>query len=515
MTIQALLDDLEARASQRPAAPAFVDARDRPLLTYGELVRRVVDRSGAIAAAGLRPNDRVAFGVRPTPDGIAWLLACLRAGVAVVVLDPGVRPDLLTARVRAADVAAVLVDPGVHLLSSTRAGRGLARLLGTDLPDPRRLSDRVLVTGRSAGRGARRVDGSGAPTPPARWEDGDPALVVFTSGTTGHPRGVVHTSRSIAASVRAVRDLADLGPEARVLASAPNFVVPTLLAGGAVVIPPRSLRGRAPARHVPSLTHVALSPHAAVSWAASGAVPPTLRRLFLGSAPLRSAALRRILPALPAGAETWGIYGLTEMLLVAAVRGEERVDHDERDGDLVGTPIAGSRIRIAPDGEVWIGGPALAAGYLGEAPVDEIGTGDIGRLDDGRLVLLGRRKEMLIRRGENIYPGLYEPAVIERAGLADAAMVGVPDEIGDERVVLWVVPAAGEPGPAAIERARRIVAGPDTPFDAHARPDAILSVDRLPRSGRSGKVDRRALVALAAGRLGLAEPSDPLLPGPT
>ncbi len=512
MTIEALLDELEARASRRPAAPAFVDARDDPLLTYGELLRRVAERSGAIAAAGLLPGDRVAFGVRPTPDGIAWLLACLRAGVGVVVLDPGVRPDLLTARVRAADVGAVLVDPGVHLLSSTRAGRTLARMLGSDLPDPRRLSDRILVTGRSLGRGARRIDGPAASMPAARWEDDDPALVVFTSGTTDRPRGVVHTSRSVSASVRAVRDLADLDPDARVLASAPNFVVPTLLAGGAVVVPPRGRAGGAPARPLPALTHLALAPHAAVAWAASGAVPRSLRRLFLGTAPIRSVALRRILPALPAGAEAWGIYGLTEMLLVAAVRGEERVGHDEREGDLVGTPIAGSRIRVASDGEVWIGGPGLAAGYLGEAPVHEVATGDIGRFDGERLVLLGRRKEMLIRRGENIYPGLYEPAVVERAGLVDAALVGVPDEIGDERVVLWVVPTAGVSGAAAIERTWSVIRGPDTPFDAHARPDAVLSVDRLPRSGRSDKVDRRALVALAAGKLGHGAPIDPALP---
>ena len=514
MTIQTLLDDLERQAARRPAAPAFVDARDRPVLTHGTLARLVVERSGAIAAAGLRPGDRIAFGVRPTPDGLAWLLACLRAGVAVVVLDTGVRSDLLAARVRAAGVAAVLLDPRVHALSSTRIGRRLAQTLGTGLPDTGRLSERILVTGRPMARGARRIDSLIRPWPSAGWDGDGAALVVFTSGTTGAPRGVVHTSRSITASVTAVRDLADLGPDARVLASAPNLIVPTLLAGGAVVSPPRHGWGRAQAAHLPSLTHLALAPHAAVSWTGSGIVPPSLRRLFLGTAPLRAAALRRILPALPATAQAWGVYGLTEMLLVAAVRADERLDHDERDGDLVGAPIGGARIRIAPDGEVWIGGPGLAAGYLGERPVDELATGDIGRLDDGRLVLLGRRKEMLIRRGENIYPGLYEPALTERAGLAEAAMVGVPDEIGDERAVLWVVPEKGESAAVTIERVRRVVDGPDTPFDAHARPDTILSLERLPRSGRSDKVDRRALVILAARRLGLAEPSDPMLPAP-
>ena len=124
----------------------------------------------------------------------------------------------------------------------------------------------------------------------------------------------------------------------------------------------------------------------------------------------------------------------------------------------------------------------------------------------------GGCKEMLIRHGENIYPGLYEPAVVERAGLADAALVGVPDAFGDERAVLWVVPADGEAAGTAVSRTQRLIAGSNSPFDAHARPDAVLAISRLPRTGRSAKVDRHALAMLAANRLGLAEPHDAALP---
>jgi acyl-CoA synthetase (AMP-forming)/AMP-acid ligase II len=515
VTLQGLLDDLERGASVAPRSPAFIGPRGRVELTHDALVRLIGERSGALVAAGLGPSDRVAFGVRPDGDGFAWLLACVRAGVGVVVLDPGVGPDLLVARCRAAGVTACLLDPVVHSLSGGRLGRRLARAFGVALVDPRRLGDRILVTGPSLGRGGLRVDRLTGPPPRARPEAQDAAaLIVFTSGTTGAPRGVVHTPRGIVASISAVRELADLGPDSRVLATAAHFVVPALLAGGAVVVPPRSDRDLARATRDLATTHVALPPKRAVEWAAAGAVGGSLRRLFLGSAPLRTAALRRILPALPTGAQAWGVYGMTEMLLVTAVRGEERLEHDDRDGDLVGSPIAGARIRVADDGEVWVSGPGLARGYLGEAPVEEIGSGDVGRLDDGRLVLLGRRKEMLIRGGENIYPGLYEPALVERAGLADAALVGVPDELGDERAVLWVVPPTGERAEAALARVGRLLGGPDTPFDVHARPDTILALERLPRAGRSDKVDRRALVTLAARRLGLAEPRDPLLPVP-
>jgi long-chain acyl-CoA synthetase len=512
MTLQALLDDLERQGARKPAAPAFVDGSGRVVLTHGALVRRMVERSGALAAAGLGPTNRVAFGVRPNPDGFAWLLACIRAGVAVVVFDPGVGSELLATRLRTAGITAILMDPVTYSLSSGRIGRTFERTLGVDLPNPRRLAGRILLTGRSIAPGATRIDNLARPWPSESWEDEAAALVVFTSGTTEAPRGVVHTSRSVVASLTAVRNLADLGRDSRVLGAAPNLVVPALIAGGAVVIPPRRDSGLARVSREREITHLTLTPRAAISWAEAGGAPASLRRLYLGTAPLRTAALQRILPTLPAGAQTWGIYGLTEMLLVAAIRGEERVTYDEREGDLVGTPIAGAQIRIASDGEVRVAGPALASGYLGAPPVQEIGTGDIGRLEGNRLILLGRRKEMLIRRGDNIYPGLYEPALVERAGLADAAMVGVPDGLGDERAVLWVVPVAGERGDEAVARVRRLIRGPDSPFDAHARPDAVLALDRLPRAGRSGKVDRRALAILAARRLGAAEPRDPLLP---
>jgi acyl-CoA synthetase (AMP-forming)/AMP-acid ligase II len=514
VTLDRLLGELDRIGRVRGSEPAFIAASGRVLLNHAELARRVEQRSAALAAAGLGSGDRIAFGVRSGPGGFAWLLACFRAGIPVVILDPGVGRELLESRCRAAGVTAVLLDPTVHLLSGNRLGRAIARAAGVVLPAPRSLAERVLVTGPVLGSGATRVDRLIGAVPGPGWPDETaPALIVFTSGTTGAPRGVVHTPRSVVASIEAVRELADLGAGSRVLASAPNFVVPTLLAGGAVVMPPRRVGRLARTTRERGVTHLALAPHRAVAWAEAAGASPALRRLFLGTAPLRRAALRRILPALPPLASAWGIYGLTELLLVASVPGTERLTHDERDGDLVGSPIAGTRIRIADDGEVRVAGPGLARASLGEPPLDELATGDLGQVDaQGRLVLLGRRKEMLIRRGENIYPSLYEPALVERGHLAEAALVGVPDELGDERAVLWVVATGGESSATAVARVGRLLAGPDSPLDGHARPDDILGLDRLPRSGRSDKVDRRALVTLAARRLGLALLEDPILP---
>ena len=92
--------------------------------------------------------------------------------------------------------------------------------------------------------------------------------------------------------------------------------------------------------------------------------------------------------------------------------------------------------------------------------MSELPTGDLGHVGaDGRLLLTGRRKEMIIRRGENIYPALYEAPLAEAAGLAAAVMVGLPAADGDERVVLWVQPARGETPGAAVARTTRTLAG--------------------------------------------------------
>jgi acyl-CoA synthetase (AMP-forming)/AMP-acid ligase II len=125
---------------------------------------------------------------------------------------------------------------------------------------------------------------------------------------------------------------------------------------------------------------------------------------------------------------------------------------------------------------------------------------------------MGRRKEMLIRNGENIYPILYEQALADRAGLAAAMMVGLPGADGDETVVLVAVPLAGEDPESARARLLALVSSPRSPLDRHARPDVVLAIRTLPRAGRSGKPDRRALAQFAARRLGRTLVDDPALP---
>jgi acyl-CoA synthetase (AMP-forming)/AMP-acid ligase II len=188
------------------------------------------------------------------------------------------------------------------------------------------------------------------------------------------------------------------------------------------------------------------------------------------------------------------VYGMTEILPVAIADGVAKLAAPPTEGDEVGRIMPSVDARI-DDGELVLAGPGLALGYLAELPqhpLTEIRTGDLARLDGDRLTLLGRRKDMFIRGTQNVYPGLYEPIIAGLPGVVDVAMVGVPDEIGDDRIVLALV---GDDGVA--ERVSRALPGL---IDAGVLPDEIVVLDELPRGGRSRKLDRAALAQRVARR---------------
>jgi len=248
---------------------------------------------------------------------------------------------------------------------------------------------------------------------------------------------------------------------------------------------------------------------------------------------------------------------MTEILPVAVVEAREKLAHPG-DGDLVGAPLPGVSVRLdpvdeppgddapgddadggatdggatdgsagdglagpGPVGELVLGGPPLMAGYLhdldeparGAGPrAREHRTGDLARRDPaGRIVLVGRTRDMIIRGTTNIYPGLFEPRVAALAGVGEALLVGVPQVDGDERVAL-VVTSAAAPGarPARTAAADRVALDPDHPLVARVRaalpgvldhdalPDVVLHADRVPLAGRSRKPDRAALARAAA-----------------
>ncbi|MEU9706974.1 class I adenylate-forming enzyme family protein, partial [Streptomyces sp. NPDC047981] len=358
------------------------------------------------------------------------------------------------------------------------------------LPDLAELGGPVATVGRRLPgcAPALATDARASVLPRAVDEDGD-AVIVFTSGTTSRPRAVVHTRSSLAAGMATVTGLVRPEPGAPVLGGTFFVLVPSLASGAPVALPARSPRvlARQLRRLAPQATYL---------------TPPQLRaalaadarfegRVWTGSAPASAELLTRVRRA--GAREAWGVYALTELFPAAAVEQAEKAAFTG-EGDLVGAPLPGVEARPGPGGELLLSGPAARHRYLGEEPEPWVRTGDRGRLDEsGRIVLAGRCKDMVLRRAENIYPGLYEPA-LHVPGVELALLVGVPAGDGDERLVAVVQPHH-EADPA---RVRASLAGPLRRMGT-ARPDAVVLAD-IPLAGRSLKPDRAATARLAAAR---------------
>ncbi|WP_371782055.1 AMP-binding protein [Streptosporangium subroseum] len=475
-------------------------------------------KSGLQPESGLRPGDGVLFAVRPGVDAVVLALGAVAAGGTLVLADPGLAPDVLAARLAVTRPKWVVTESLLYTLSGPL--RGLARRRGLLLPNLRDPLPgwpvRHLYTGPwlpGVPRGALRLSlilgspGSSAPATPstqttpgmpgARIGHGpygsptadQPAAVIFTSGTTARPRGVVHTRGSLAAGLELFRRAFPLGPGDIVHTDQLMLGLPALLAGATWSLPGGGDLAAELAER--KATHTFAVPvHLDRLLRETPRLPGTLHYLLLGAAPAPPGVLRR---AIEAGPEVLSIYAMTEALPIAIVSAREKLAQAE--GDLLGASLPGVGVRIADDGELFVSGPHLAQRYLGEEPLKEVATGDLVRLEEGRLVLLGRKKDMILRDGVNIYPGLYEPAIAALPGVAEAAIVGLPDpETGDEEVVLAVIPTGGYDEALLREAIPEIV-------DAAAVPDRIESLDAFPRSGRAGKLDRAALRELVARRV--------------
>ena len=494
-----LLDAVLASAGAHPAAPALT--LGRATLTYGELAARIDGVAAALTDEGMRPGDRVLFSVRPGPDAVVLALGIVQAGGTVVFADPGAGESLFRARMALAQPRWVAAESVLYLASSGPL-RGLARRRGLDLAPYARLVPhaRHVYAGRwwpGVPRGAlalRRL--RKGTTPPTRRPTGQPALVIFTSGTTDAPKAVVHTRTSLGAGLADFAAEVGLRPGQRVLTDQLMVGVPALIAGAHWIMPPTGANpGARPEQYL------SLLPDAEVLFAVPAALdtmlralderpeltPPHLHTLLLGGAPVLRPLLARAHDRFP-DTRIRAIYGMTEVLPVAIADGVEKLNAEPGEGDPVGRIVPSVSARIV-DGELVLSGDGLATGYLGEPPLTELRTGDLARIDGDRLTLLGRRKDMFIRGTQNVYPGLYEPIIAGLPGVLDVAMVGIPDDIGDDRIVIALVVEHDD----VVDRVRRALPGL---IDAGVLPDAVVALPDLPRKGRSRKVDRAALESI-------------------
>jgi O-succinylbenzoic acid--CoA ligase len=312
----------------------------------------------------------------------------------------------------------------------------------------------------------RVIDAGGAVTPldgGRPVETGD-ALVVATSGAAGAPKGVVLTHDAVAASARATNDRLGVTGEDHWLACLPLSHI-----GGLSVVT------RALAAGTPLTVHAGFDP---VAVEAAGAtlvslVATALRRV--DPARFRTVVLGGAAPPAELPPNVVTTYGMTET--------GSGVVYD-------GRPLAGVAIHIAPDGEIHVRGPMLLRAYRdGSVPLVDgwLATGDIGRWDaDGGLVVEGRRSELIISGGENVWPEAVEAVLRRQASVADVAVAGTPDPEWGQAVTAYVVAAGDAPTLAELREAVKRELAP------YCAPRRLVLVDAVPRTAL-GKVRRADL----------------------
>jgi malonyl-CoA/methylmalonyl-CoA synthetase len=469
----------------------LADDPDRPLLhaggawtTRGEFLERTSDAAGRLAAAGLVAGDRVLVSGPSSLDLAVAHVACLRLGLVVVPVNGAYTGAELAHIVADCRPTAALVDHD-----------GWADLLPG-------LDDGLIVA-------TTAVDMPDGPTPPLDGSaPGDPAIIGYTSGTTGAPKGAVLTQANLLAGAESVCLAWRWTMADRLLLCLPLFHMHglgvglhgTLLAGGSAVLQPgfapdRVLDGIA--EHgctmffgVPTMYH-RLVDHERV------AELGRLRLCVAGSAPLSPALHARFADV---GVSVLERYGMTETVMLVS----NPYDGERRAGS-VGFPLPGVDLRLDPDtSEILVRGPNVFGGYwerpdttAGAFTADEgddggaawFRTGDLGSVDDdGYVTITGRAKELIITGGLNVFPAEVDEALAAHPSVAEVAVAGAPSEEWGEEVVAFVVAAEGHACPTTDDLrdfARDRLA-------PHKLPRRVVPVDALPRNAL-GKVLRHEL----------------------
>jgi O-succinylbenzoic acid--CoA ligase len=416
---------LSGAAGRHPDRVAL-EAPDESV-SYRELLLRAVRAAGALHVRGITAGRPVGLALEPGPPFVEALHGCLLLGAPAVPVDPR-----LTERER----EAILRDVDETVSRPLRGERGVFQL----------------------------------PEPP---EAGATALIVHTSGTTGRPQPVEITYGNIRANARGLAQAMELGDDERWLCPLPLSHVgglmvvlrSALMATTAVLGPPERVSES-------GVTTASLVPSQLVRLLEAGAEPgPDLRRILLGGGPMPRALLSR---ARAAGFPVCPSYGLTQACSTVTVA-------EPGDLETAGRALPGVGVAITDRGEIIVSGATVNT-------LGSLRTGDLGHLDEqGRLIVTGRKGDMIVTGGENVSPAEVEAVLAAHPDVVEAAVFARPHPLWGEAITALVVARPGAELPQAVLRAHCL--------ERLARfkvPKAFELVTELPRT-ESGKVRRAEL----------------------
>ncbi|MBK5307618.1 MAG: AMP-binding protein [Frankiaceae bacterium] len=495
------VSDLVRDAADRDGGKAALLFRDRTM-TWAELEAGVTAVAAGLSALGAAPGDRVALQLGNTPDFPLVYFGALRGGLVAVPVNTGyTRAELLHC----------LGDSGASVLVTSRAGADIALSIAQELPTLRAV---VVADVDKAPAGASTLDDllhGDAGGGPSIGGGEDLAVVIYTSGTSGRPKGAMLTHRALLANLDqcARIDPPPTSPDDVVLLVLPLFHIYGLNAGlGAVA--KHGATGALTERFDPvetldqirrhGVTNVVGAPPMYVAWSMLpdvGDAFSTVRLAVSGAAPLPSDVLHRFLDV--TGHHVFEGYGLTETAPVLTTTLMSEVAKP----DSIGRAVPGIELKLVDEqgrpvedddpGEICVRGANLFSGYWpdGADGPDADGwfaTGDVAYVDDdGDLHLVDRRRELILVSGFNVYPREVEDVLVAHIDIDEAAVIGIAHPYTGESVKALVVLRRG-----ARLSAEDVIAHCAVSLARFKCPTAVEFVTELPHSA-TGKVSKGQL----------------------
>lgn len=462
---------VRAFGDTQPQTRALVDKRTGREVTFGRLLRNLDETAASLRAAGVRPGDRVALFVATGIEFVTLAFACYQAGAVPVLIDPGMGAKNVLACVKEQAPRVLVGIPKAHVL---RILGGLAF---------KSVEVKLVVNGWFPGaRSLSSVHGTDESVAPAN--SADTAAILYTSGSTGAPKGVIYTHGMIAGQVRGIRDMFNIQPGDVDVACFLPFGAFSVAMGMTAVFPDMDFRF--PAKADPERIL------AAVQGATSAFASPALwepfshflerrnvalsnlKRVLTAGAPVPPALHERMLKHLPDG-DVFTPYGATEALPVSFMSGRAVVQETAAltrtgRGTCVGALAPGIDVRIVgvtdnaltqatplPQesiGEIVVRGPCVTQAYDNRPDANRLSKipdgamawhrmGDVGYLDDkGRLWFCGRKSQRVTKAAGVMLTSIPVEAVAETVWPARAALVGVGAP-GEQRAILVLERVAG------------------------------------------------------------------------
>ncbi|HSI77173.1 MAG TPA: class I adenylate-forming enzyme family protein [Lunatimonas sp.] len=492
------IDSLSERNPSNPIL--FAGTRT---ITAEELLQSAYQLAVGLKESGVGKGDKVVIVVKPGIEFLQIIYANMMIGTIVSIIDPEMGRENYLAKLKQFAPNHAFADSRLVLLNEHPVLKFLILKLNKSVPSlPRLKNCRLWTTGIWLPIFQKHKH---IPTYTSKSKvnfdfepinDKDDFLITYTSGTLSEPKGVVHSYYSLSNSIKHLTEMLHTNNDEIIATHLPHYTLLGISAGIKVYLWDNQMSSDAKIEFIrnKNITTLFGPPSDFIPLIhflnkAKTNLPACIKNIYLGSAPIYTSFLSNLIPVAEHVKITC-LYGMTENLMVTYQDGREKLNRDD-EGDLVGLPFPNVNINIKEDGEICVHSDQMFSGYWRMPKTNAtFHTGDIGKMDnEGRLILLGRKKDIIIKGNFNIYPTLYEPTISKIKGVKEAVLIGIYNSVKADEEIILVIDGVKELTRNHIMK--QLVSGKYS-IDSQAIPDKIVFM-KIPHSGRHNKVNRKLL----------------------